>query len=67
MAKNGGPKKGGSKATKGEGGYRSSSSGRFIGRTKEGIEITGPKHRSRHFTPRQAREAVDSSRSSRRA
>jgi hypothetical protein len=40
--------------------YRSAVSGRFVGRTKDGISITGPKSRSRHFTRKQAREAVDS-------
>jgi hypothetical protein len=42
--------------------YRASASSRFVG-VKDGIPILGPKTRSRHFTRKQAREAVDAMRS----
>jgi hypothetical protein len=44
------------------GSYRAAVSGRFVGRTKDGIDIIGPKSRSRHFTKKQARAAVDATR-----
>jgi hypothetical protein len=53
------------KASSGKGGsYRSVVSGRLVGRTKDGISIIGPKSGSRHFTKKQARDAVDSTRRS---
>jgi hypothetical protein len=30
----------------------------FVGRTKDGVSIVGPKRRSRHFTKKQARDAL---------
>ena len=42
--------------------YRASTSGRLVG-VRDGIPILGPKARSRHFTRKQAREAVAAIRS----
>jgi len=53
------------KAASGKSGsYRSTASGRFVGLTRDGISIVGPKSGSRHFTKKQARDAVDSTRRS---
>ncbi len=58
MAKSGGAKKSSSKSSGGTTSSRSAKAGQFVGRTKDGVSIVGPKHRSRHFTKKQAREAL---------
>jgi len=62
VAKNQGSGKSGSRTVGAKLIYRASASGRFVG-VKDGIPIHGPKTRSRHFTRKQAREAVDAMRS----
>ena len=58
MAKSGGSKKSGSKSSGGTSTSRSAKTGTFVGRTKDGVSIVGPKRRSRHFTKKEAREAL---------
>ena len=57
MAKNVGSKKSNSRSSNGSS-SRSTTTGMFVGRTRDGVSIFGPKHRSRHFTKKQARDAL---------
>ena len=66
MAKNG-KSKGVPAAKSGKAVYRSSGSGRLVGTAKDGVKIIGPKGRSRHFTPKEARDAVTAARDAKRA
>jgi hypothetical protein len=58
VAKSGGAKKSSSKSSGGTSSSRSGKTGMLVGRTKDGVSIVGPKYRSRHFTKKQARDAL---------